>query len=185
MTSQDAVAAMIDALHASHVSYMLVGSLASNVYGIARSTNDADFVVQLGPTSVHDVVRQLGPEFRFDPQVSFEGITATTRHVVELTSLAFKIELFSLSDEVYDQQRFARRHKVPMLGRDVSVLSVEDVIVTKLLWCKEGRRTKDREDVADVLTAYSGAIDWNYVNDWCAQHGTLDLLNQIRGALPL
>ena len=48
MSGLDAVAALIDALEAIETPYMLVGSLASNLYGIARSTQDADLVVDLG-----------------------------------------------------------------------------------------------------------------------------------------
>ncbi len=140
VNSNEAVVAVIDALQASQVPYVLVGSLASNLYGIARSTNDADFVVQLGATPIVEIVRRLGPDFRFDPQMSFEGITATTRYVVEALEIAFKIEFFLLSDDPYDQSRFGRRRRVPMLGREVFVLSVEDVIVTKLALV-EGRST--------------------------------------------
>jgi hypothetical protein len=61
---------------------------------------------------------------------------------------------------------------------------VEDVIVTKLRWCKEGRRTKDYQDVADVLAVYTGDIDWTYVRQWCQQHQTWDLLNQLRSSGP-
>jgi hypothetical protein len=79
--------------------------------------------------------------------------------------------------------RFARRRLVPLLGRETYVLSLEDVIVTKLRWSKEGRRTKDREDVANVLSVQKGPIDWDYVNHWCTQHQTAELLNEIRGSL--
>jgi hypothetical protein len=68
VTSQEAVVAVIDALHQSQVDYMLVGSLASNLYGIARSTNDADFVLQLGDMPLQHVTRHLGPQFRLDPK---------------------------------------------------------------------------------------------------------------------
>jgi hypothetical protein len=184
VNSNEAVLAVIDALHASDVDYMLVGSLASNLYGIARSTNDADFVVQLGDTPMLEVARWLGPQFRFDPQRSFEGITATTRYVIEALELAFKIEFFLLSDDPYDQSRFARRRRIPMLGREAFVLSVEDVLVTKLRWSKEGRRVKDREDVANVLSVFVGEIDWTYVYHWCQEHHTVELLNEIRNSLP-
>jgi hypothetical protein len=184
VTSNDAVVAMIDALHASQVAYMLVGSLASNLYGIARSTNDADFVIQLADTPIVDVARQLGPQFRLDPQIAFEGVTATKRYIIEASAIAFTIELFLLSEEPYDQSRFARRRRVRMLDRDVFVLSVEDVIITKLRWSKEGARAKDRQDVTDVLSVYRGEIDWGYVNHWCQEHQTLELLNEIRKSLP-
>ena len=48
-TPYNAVVAVVDALEALSVRYMIVGSLASNFHGIPRSTRDADFVVELAP----------------------------------------------------------------------------------------------------------------------------------------
>ena len=40
MTSEEATVAVIDALEALSIPYMLVGSFSSNYYGIGRSTTD-------------------------------------------------------------------------------------------------------------------------------------------------
>jgi hypothetical protein len=42
MNSDEATVAVIDALHALDIPYILVGSLASNLYGIPRSTKDVE-----------------------------------------------------------------------------------------------------------------------------------------------
>lgn len=49
MTPDEAVTAVIDALATVGIRYMIVGSLASNVHGIPRSTRDADtsFICEL------------------------------------------------------------------------------------------------------------------------------------------
>jgi len=47
VNSDEATVAVIDALDALRISYMVVGSFSSNFYGIPRATQDADFVVQL------------------------------------------------------------------------------------------------------------------------------------------
>jgi len=43
VNSDEATVAVIDALQALDIPYILVGSLASSLYGIPRSTKDADF----------------------------------------------------------------------------------------------------------------------------------------------
>jgi predicted nucleotidyltransferase len=45
MTSNEAVSKVAAALEGAGIPYMLVGSYSSNMYGVARSTQDADFVV--------------------------------------------------------------------------------------------------------------------------------------------
>jgi len=121
MTSIEAVQSVIEALDRCGIPYLLVGSLSSNFYGIARSTNDADFVVELRDASIADLARELGPEFRLDPQMSFETVTGTTRWRLEPVDVPFMIELFELSNDPHDQERFRRRRRVKIAGRETSL----------------------------------------------------------------
>src|SRR5688572_6830347 len=114
MKAEAVVVAVVTTLEQLKVPYMVVGSFSSNVYGIPRSTQDADFVVQLEDVSVAAIARALGPEFELDPQVSFETITATTRYVMRHDKAAFKIELFLLSNDPFDRERFRRRRRLPL-----------------------------------------------------------------------
>ncbi len=143
---------------------MLVGSLSTNLYGIPRSTEDADFVIQVGPQTLSQLANRLGAQFRLNPQGSFETVTMTLRHILTPVGIPFKIELFHLSDEPHDQERFRRRQRVKMSNREVSAPSAEDVIVTKVRWANLGRRSKDREDAEAVIAVQGDRIDWDYVN---------------------
>lgn len=180
MTPEEATAAVIDALNALQIPYMLVGSLSSNFYAIPRATQDADFVVQLEAGAISTLIERLGPPFRFDRQMSFETVTATRRYVVRIVDNPFSIELFLLSDDAHDLERFARRRHERILNRDVVLPSVEDVIITKLRWSRAGRRLKDIEDVQNVVAVQGDRIDWDYVTSWCDRHGTRELLESVR-----
>ncbi|MBL8799184.1 MAG: hypothetical protein JNM56_35185 [Planctomycetia bacterium] len=182
--NEDTLVKLIDTLNALAVPYMLVGSLASNVYGIPRSTQDADFVIQSGIVSLPELTSHLGPAVRLDPQPSFDPVTSTLRHVLHLRESAFKIEVFILGDDSHDQERFRRRRQVRLLNRLAYILAVEDVVITKLRWAAHLNRAKDIEDVRNVVNVQGDRIDWHYVLPWCDQHGTRALLDQIRGSLP-
>lgn len=175
----------IDALSALKIPYMLVGSFSSSFYGIVRSSQDADFVVQFGGQDVAALIAALGPEVRLDPQMSFETITGTWRYVATAVDTGFKVEFFLLSGEAHDQERFSRRRDVTTLGRLVSVPSPEDVVVTKLRWSHLGKRRKDLDDVRNVLAVQRGRLDWPYMRGWCDQHGTRELLEQLRTELKI
>lgn len=180
----DTLVKLIDTLNALAVPYMLVGSLASNVYGIPRSTQDADFVIQSGVISLPELTGYLGPAVKLDPQPSFDPVTCTLRHVLHLQESAFKIEVFILGEDAHDQERFRRRRQVQLLNRPAYILAVEDVIITKLRWAAHLNRAKDIEDVRNVVNVQADRIDWNYVLPWCEQHGTRELLDKIRQSLP-
>lgn len=184
MTPEEAVLAVIDALESTGVPYMLVGSFSSNYYGVARSTQDADFVIQLGSESILSIGARLEAEFRLDPQMEFETVTGTTRHTLEARKGAFKVELFHLAGDSHDQERFRRRRRVTILGREVSLPTPEDVIVTKLRWSRHGQRPKDIDDVRNVIAVQGDRIDWDDVHSWCEQHGTRELLDEIRQSIP-
>jgi hypothetical protein len=163
---------------------MLVGSISTSAYGISRSSKDADIVIELGGRPIKALADRLGPAFRLDPQMSFETVTMTTRHIIEVDEVPFTIELFHLSDDEHDQERFRRRKRVRLFDRETWLPWVEDVVVTKTRWSHQGRRTKDKDDVRDVISVQGDALDWSYIYAWADRHGTRPLLDEIRASIP-
>jgi hypothetical protein len=184
VNAEAATLAAIDGLEALGVPYMLVGSFASNYYGIPRSTQDADFLVELAGTEIRAVAERLGPEFHLDPQIAFETIAATRRYVVRVAGTGFRIEFFLLSEDEHDGARFGRRCRVALLGRQVFLPTAEDVIITKLRWSRGGARAKDVDDARNVMAVQGTRIDWDYVASWCDRHGTREILESLRRSLP-
>src|SRR2546426_9881410 len=82
----------------------------------------------------------LGPEFEAEPQMSFETNTGTQRQEFRVAGTLFKVEVFRLSEDAHDQERFRRRLSVTVDGRQVFFPTAEDVIIWKLRWA----RSKDR-----------------------------------------
>jgi hypothetical protein len=183
VTGQEATLAVIDALNALGAPYMVVGSFSSNYYGVPRATQDADFVLVLQPGLLQRLAQRLGPEFKLDPQASFETVTATQRHVIRIPPADFYVELFGLSDDEFDQERFRRRVCVRLWDREAFLPTAEDVVVSKLLWALHGGRGKDFGDVRGLVSIRGAGLDWPYIHGWCDRHGTRALLEEIRGSL--
>ena len=184
MTPDEAVLAVLDALDAAAIPYMIVGSLASNFHGVPRSTRDADFVVQLSPDSLQRLGASLASGLVLERQAAFEAVTGTLRHLVVLRGSPFVCELFELSDDPHDRARFDRRVSAQVLTRESFVASAEDMIVTKLRWARDARRLKDREDVRNILAVQGPSLDWAYLDRWTAAHDTAQLLAEIRASVP-
>ena len=180
LSSDQATSKVISALESLQVPYMVVGSLSTNLYGIPRSTKDADFVVELTSITPSKIAVQLGPPFLLEDQSRFESVTATICHRIAVQGGIFKIELFELSADPHDQERFRRRRRVSMGDGSAWVPTAEDVVITKLRWAIRSRRGKDRDDVENVLTVSGSTLDWNYINHWADQHGTRQLLDELR-----
>ena len=184
MNIEQAVLAMIAALEAEQIPYMLVGSFSTNFYGIPRSTEDGDLVIELGSRTLTGLRQRLAPVFRFDPQVTFESVTGTLRTIAHVSETSLKIELFRLSNDLHDQERFRRRKVQRYFDQQISLPTAEDVIVTKLFWAKNAGRGKDRDDVRDVVAVQGDNLDWAYIRSWTEQHGTSALLVDIRRSIP-
>ena len=179
MSTPEFMRDVVRALELAGVQYMVVGSLSSNLYGIPRSTKDADFVVQFDNTPIREATRYLGPSYVFDDQMSFETATKTYRWKLWHPASAFMIELFLISDDPHDREQFSRRKSVRYDGHDVFVATAEDVVITKLRWSRPGKRAKDIDDVRSVITVSGAKLDWPYTRRWCAAHQTESLLNDV------
>jgi len=179
-TIDDVTLRVIDALNGCGVAYMLVGSFSTNVYGIPRSTKDADFVLQLHGDIPAGFYEKLGQGFEIDPQLRFETNTGTCKQEMRFADTPFTVELFRLSGDAFDQERFRRRCMVRLFGRETFVPTAEDVVIMKLRWFRE----KDRPDIKNVLTVQSGKLDWPHIEHWCREHGTLARLEAIRSTVP-
>lgn len=184
MNPNEIVVKVADALDSCAIPFMVVGSFSSNLYGVERTTQDVDIVMQLEAQSISRLIAALGPEFRFDAQMGFETVTMTSRYIASHVDPIFKVELFFLSDDPHDREHFARRRSEKFGPRTMPVASAEDVIVTKLRWSKNGRRTKDIDDVRYVLAVQAGNLDMPYIRHWCDAHGTRELLEKTLSEIP-
>ncbi len=173
MTSNQIVVHVIGALEQLHVPYMMVGAYSANVYGIERSTQDADFVIELKDDSISKIAKLLAPEIVVDQQLSFESVTLSQRYVAKHQESEFKIEFFLLSSEPFHQSRFARRINGPFLSIKAWIQSPEDLIIQKLRWHSRAKRSKDIDDATNVLAVQFGKLDYDYIRKWCSEHGTL------------
>jgi hypothetical protein len=91
-----------------------------------------------------------------------------------------KIDVFPLTNDPFDQSRFQRRQRMQVGHRSIFMPTPEDVIVAKIRW----HRSKDLDDARDVASVQGAAIDWSYVERWCATHGTTEVLEKLRREIP-
>lgn len=183
MNGPDLLARFVSFLNEREIPYMVVGSFSSNYHGVPRSTKDADIVLEFSSVVWTELAQDLPDGMLVDSQSGFEMVTATRKEVIITEGSLFEIEVFHLSNDEFDQERFRRRIEVD-LGEGVStwIASAEDVVVQKLRWLASAGRSKDFDDVVKVLFKQGSDLNFEYIESWCAKHGTLDVLAQAREA---
>ena len=184
MKLEEIAGVIIAVLQEAGLPFMVVGGLSSNVYSIARSTKAVDIVIGLeSPGQLRRIEELLPARFRFDPQVTFEGITGNIRHIIQVEGTPFVIELFELpGDDAFQLQRFGRRREIFLAALNVTapIPTAEDVVVQKLRW----GRPKDIEDVRGILTVQGPSLDYAHIEDWCGKLNILDRYHAVRATVP-
>jgi hypothetical protein len=183
MSSNAIARRVVEVLNANRVEYMVVGSLSTTFHSTIRSTKDADIVLQTDLAGIAKLIANECKSLQLDPQLGFESVTATTKIVLRAKDEEFEVELFGLSDDPHDQERFKRRICVDWLGVPMWMSSAEDALITKLRWANVIGRVKDIADAQNIIGVSGESIDWPYVESWCDRHGSRPLLEKIRSEI--
>jgi hypothetical protein len=149
------------------IPYMLVGSFASNIYGIGRATQDVDFLVAATPDQIQAFLNLLSPsDYYFDSQDAIQALQHSSMFNLLDLRLGFKIDIIFRKPTAFNQEEFRRRTEADVEGVRVFVATAEDVVVSKLEWAKLGESSRQIEDVAGILKERKSLLDRAYIEKW-------------------
>jgi hypothetical protein len=181
MTQKEALAEVLDALEALNVPYMVVGAFASNYWGRPRSTRVADVVVEISPAQAAELARLLRRSFHTPDFVIREAVERRGHFYLIHLAIPFKVDLWVLPTQPYDQESFRRRHQGKLLDRPMCLASAEDTILSKLLGLKTSpAQQRDFQDALEVYATQLSDLDQSYLDEWAAALGVVEPLAQIR-----
>jgi hypothetical protein len=170
-----------------HVPYAVVGSLASSLHGIPRSTQDADVVAALEEGHLPHLLQALATDFYVDDERARQAVaTGRSFNVIHLGTM-FKVDLFVPREDAFATSELARRERVELElegGRAVELwfASAEDALLHKLYWYRLGGQGSDRQwgDVVGVLQVQGSSLDSEYLERWAQELAVADLLELAR-----
>lgn len=177
------VARVVHALEALGIPYAVGGSWASSVHGTARTTMDADVVVDLGIDRVAALARALGERVYLDVDVARNAVRTRSAFNAIDRDTGFKVDFFPLGERAYDRVAFERRRRADLgEGLHCAFVSAEDIVLAKLAWYRAGGEVSDRQwgDVLGVLRTQGARLDRAYLAKWA---GPLDLWDLLKRAL--
>jgi hypothetical protein len=183
MSQQELLKRIVQILGDLNIEYMVTGSLTSSLQGEPRSTHDIDVVVDLAEEAAGRLRGAFPPsEFYLSSEAIQEAVKQRTMFNLVDTVGGDKVDFWILTDEAFDQSRFARRQVVEILDLRVAVSAPEDTVLMKLRWSAlSGGSEKQFIDALRVYEVQYGSLDLDYLNDWAIRLGVESLWQRLRG----
>src|SRR5258705_11142545 len=92
------------------ISYVLVGSLASSMHGMYRSTADIDILADVKPEQVRPLLAALRKNFYVDEHAMREALTQRGSFNVIHFDSVFKVDIFLPKSDELAWAQLERRH---------------------------------------------------------------------------
>jgi hypothetical protein len=174
---------VVDVLEEQGITYLLVGSLASGVYGEPRMTQDIDVVVELRPDQVARLCQAFpAPEYYVAEKAAREAVATGGQFNVIHPASANKIDFMLARRDAWGLSQVSRRRREEILpGRPGYTAAPEDVILGKLWYYQVGGSEKHLRDIAAMLQLSGDEIDMGYIEHWARQLGVTEVWQTVLG----
>jgi hypothetical protein len=177
------LALVANVLERQRIAYVLVGSLASSIHGMYRSTADIDIVADVKPDQVVPLLSALQGNFYVDEHAVREAIERRQSFNAIHFDSVFKVDIFIPKSDEFSRKQIERRELrklAPDIEQMIYVATAEDTILAKLRWYNSGGRVSNSQwtDVLGIIGASSTALDFDYLRRWAATLDLADLLDK-------
>jgi hypothetical protein len=179
VTEQELAIDAVRRLNRAGIAYLLTGSMASNYWGIPRTTHDLDFVVQLPLQSIPSLLHEFRDDFYLDePAVRAALAPPYQFNAIDRRS-ALKIDFWMFRSNPFEMSIFERRLSLNLLGEPTWIATAEDVMLHKLYWDSLTSSERQISDAAGVVAVQSDSLDRAYLQKWAGQLGVSEKLNKL------
>jgi hypothetical protein len=155
-------------LNENQIDYMITGSLVSSIQGEPRATHDFDILVNITHAAIPALIKAFPPpEYYISESAIEEAIQHKSMFNLLDTMEGDNADFWILTDDPFDQSRFARKYEEKILGFSMKISTPEDTILMKLRWAKlSGGSEKQFTDALRVYEIQYRNLDLNYMEAW-------------------
>ena len=151
-TELDVLRDVSQRLTAGGVAFMLTGSVAMNYYTQPRMTRDIDLVVAVTSEQIDRLITMFEADYYVDRSMVAKAIAQRSMFNLIHNETIIKLDCIVLKSDSYRQQEFGRRKLVSFGDFETWIVSVEDLILSKLYWARDSKSELQLRDVQNLLT---------------------------------
>lgn len=182
MSVLDTAVEVAQFLDEREIPYAIIGGLAVQYWGEARTTRDVDVVVLVNPDKTAAFLDAA--VHRFEPRIQDAVSFAQERRVLLISDATGTPVDISLGIPGYEEDVVQRAVTVVLAGKGpIRLISAEDLIIHK---CIAGR-PRDQEDIEGVLLRQRLSVDVGYIRHWLSELAELidshDVIGMLETAL--
>ena len=89
-----------------------------------------------------------------------------------------KVDFIVRKESEYRRLEFSQRQSVVVAGIKISVVSPEDLVISKLSWAKDSHSEMQLNDVSNILKDVE-KIDRKYLEKWVRELGLEDIFREV------
>ena len=169
-------------LETLNIPYMLTGSMALFQYSSYRMTADIDIVLELHSRHGQILINKLEPDYVIPHNSMMRAIATERMFNVIHQETAFKIDCVLRKSMPFQKTAFDRRQKVDFHGKDVYIITAEDLILSKLLWAADSKSEKQLTDIKNLMRNH---VDESYIESWTNKLGVKEAYDRCRSEIEL
>jgi hypothetical protein len=167
VTIEALLRALVAALRAEAIPFMVTGSVAGGYHGVGRATMDVDLVIDPDRARLDAFLARVAALGAYvSDEAAREALARRTMFNVVDPESGWKADLIIRKARPFSEEEFRRRQSADYFGLPVDVATVEDVILSKLEWAKLGGSARQLEDVRALLRVAGDEIDHAYLRRW-------------------
>ena len=165
MGQREILLTIAKSLNKHRVPYLLTGSFAVSYYGVPRATHDIDFVIEVEKISavkIIQVIENLGDDYIYDKEQIKHNITQPSEFNLAHKNTSIRIDFWVVIQKEFENKY--HRQKVMMIdGTSISLISPEDLLLTKLFWCKQVFSERHFTDCENIWKLQKENFDMEYI----------------------
>lgn len=158
---------------------MFTGSVALTFYSIPRMTRNIDIVVEIDLSHLDRIVSLFSDTCYIDRTSVQRAIETVGMFNIIHLKLLVKADFIVRKPDAYRVEEFQRRRAVTVGTTRLSVVSPEDLLLSKLVWAKDTASDMQMRDVKQLARNLSD-LDWPYIEKWAAELAVDHLLHGVR-----
>lgn len=146
------------------IPYMLSGSVAMSIYALPRFTRDFDFIVHLQLKDIPKLIESFKEGYYCDEDAVKDAIIYKSMFNIIDFATNYKADFIILKNDSYRIAEFERRKKINFSDIQISLVSPEDLIISKIIWIQQSESSLQKQDIQLLLQLKD--IDLKYIKSW-------------------